>query len=263
MDASAPESRSESTPQQQSDFTAIWGWTGVLFAGMTVVGSLGGRELSNVLAMISTSTTGPDFELTLGYAVRSALYSGSIYGAALGIAQWFVLRRFAVRTIRCLTGRQALAQPEKRFIRDMALWIIATLVAVTGWMLLAMLVSTWLWLARINVTGLGFALYLLDGLFLGMAQWLLLRWHVPRASRWIWWTTVGLFLGHVVNLLSSYLTVALTGTVPGSRWMTILLYAFPGWLLLGLSQAFCLKRIAPGWIDKMRQRVQQAPVCGP
>ncbi len=132
-------------------------------------------------------------EIGLGMIVIAAVLCGAACGSTIGLAQWLILRTR---------------------IKDVGLWVAATIAGYGSIGLLARLVSVWYpdwldwaltliidgklhWLARLEAdwpaaSWLPGAISLtLLGATLGIAQWPVLRGRVPQAGWWIAISTAG------------------------------------------------------------------------
>jgi hypothetical protein len=183
-------------------------WEGWVLA--TVVGGLVGMVIVVIVSAIAS-------QLEAVSTVALLHVVGGLEGAALGLAQWLVLRRY---------------------VKRLGWWIVATMVgAIAAW-LIGLKVSVMLILiffdSTLSVTlsaALLKAIFLLGawvGAVLGLTQWLVLRTHVRHGVLWIVANAVAWGLGLVVALigatfvkpgkfgLETALIGATTGTVIGA-----------------------------------------------
>ena len=97
----------------------------------------------------------------------------------------------------------------------------------------------------------------LRGLIIALVQWPVIRSVRPQARRWIWITSVGMILSNLLTLLpvspvNQWLSqLATTLTQESGLWEVFwlnLLNEGQTWFLVGVAQAFFLRRQAPFWI---------------
>jgi hypothetical protein len=149
------------------------------------------------------------FPLVVGFAsdvggVLQTLISavgGALFGASLGIAQWLVLRRRA-------------SQP--------GLWVWASVAGGTVGGVLALAVGEVVGEAsgfEVAVVVGGAAL----GASLGIAQWLVLRRHLPQAGWWILASSVGLGLGFAMGRVLGGLVAQAVGEALAEVFGTVTL----------------------------------------
>jgi hypothetical protein len=121
-------------------------------------------------------------------------------------------------------------------------WLIMNTVGISlsfGILLYGLLIdalraqSTWgpelVWMGGLTGVITGFA----GGFLLGIAQWLVLRRHIPRAFRWVWRTAIGFSLGLAGWLAAVNLIELLTYSAYVDEPVPSAVTAVP-WLILGL-----------------------------
>jgi hypothetical protein len=192
------------------------GFAAPALAGVVVAGALG-------------RVAGPAAAL-LTFAVLVA--AGGLEGAALGYAQWRVLRR----ALPCIGWRQ---------------WTGATALAAMAAWAMGMLPNTLVDAAGVGVGGMIAAWAVVaPGILLsiGYAQWLVLRRHLARAALWVpanavaWALGVGVpFLGAALISETTPLWLAAAVGVASGLAMGCVVGAITGWALVRL-----LRRAARG-----------------
>jgi len=142
-----------------------WRWTLATALGELIGFAVPG-SVAPVLAWALTGTEGafPVYALFV-----AAVLAGVVEGASLGLAQWLVLRRCLRQVARWR-------------------WVLATAIAAGAAYILGMTPSTLTDLTPVSEPLL-IGLYAVLGALLlpsiGLAQWLALRPHIPRAGWWI------------------------------------------------------------------------------
>lgn len=150
-------------PWLKSDSWALWEWW--LLA--TVIGGFLGLAIAATTSVVSSNSESVN-------TVAPLYLIGALGGAALGLTQWLVLRRY---------------------IKHVGWWIVATAIgAVIAW-LIGLQVGVMLILIFFNnalfvktSAALLSAIFLLGtwaGTVLGFCQWLVLRTHVRNGALWI------------------------------------------------------------------------------
>ena len=203
------------TPPRSRALWATW------FLTVTVAELVGFS--APLLAGALTADAGP------GVAVPALLVAGAVEGAVLGSGQAAVLRR----ALPELPGRR---------------WVVATAVAAVFCYALGLLPSTSAGVWAAWPVALTFVIAVALGLLLlgaiGLAQWWVLRRHVPRAAWWIPATGVAWLAA-----LAAFLAIAVPLWQPGQPTMLVVgiglvaglvvaavVAAITGWALVRLLQ---------------------------
>ena len=98
-------------PAAPPPLAAWWGHTGLLYVRLSVLGAVA----SSAAAMLIWNRTVRQEMPTVSEYVMAHVQGTNFYGAAVGVAQWLVLRSLVRRALRAASGR------------DTALWIVATI----------------------------------------------------------------------------------------------------------------------------------------
>jgi hypothetical protein len=168
-------------PWLRRDSWTLWEW----WVLATVVGGLVGMGIAGIASVIAVNL-GTVSTITLLHLV------GALEGAALGVAQWLVLRRY---------------------IKHVGWWIMATAMgAIVAWLIgLKVVVILMLMFMDDGMTGtMPFALlkavFLLGtwiGTVLGLAQWFVLRTHVRNGISWVFANALAWGLALLVILMGT------------------------------------------------------------
>jgi hypothetical protein len=240
-----------------------WGRTGLLYVGLSVLGAMAGSAAAMLLWDRATRQATP----SVSEYVMNNIHATSFNGAAVAVAQWLVLRRLVRRALRAASCRD-LSQPERRLVRDTALWIVATIAGtVTSGAFGGLIFGILLHSGAHGLLGLPTSLFngLISGLILGTAQWLVLRRQVPSAGRWIRWTVGGLMLGNIAYyIVWSLLTLPFEQANP-NPWMLWAIHAPPVAAFVSsyaFLQSACLKRLAPGWLTRHLETTRETMGTG-
>jgi hypothetical protein len=166
-------------------------------------------------------------DFSMAYLLLGSTLCGAGYGATIGLAQWFVLRRERPRM-----GGWVPATAAGYACIVIVIFVVAAF--QPGWLewAVTLIVNGKLhWLARVEpawpaaVEAAGGLALILFGLMLGSAQWLALRGREPRAGWWIAFSAAGWALAVLFDdaawpgfvLLSWAAPLAVTGA--GMAWL--------------------------------------------
>ena len=237
---------------------------GLLFVGVSVLAAAVGYSVGwLVLGEIDR----PEWQLSDSEYVMLSVQRASIYGAAIAVMQWFVLKRLVRCAMRAASGRDP-TQLERRLVRNTALWVAVT---IAGMVTCGAFIGLWAWLGKwsqwsVESTLRDFPQGMFLGLILGTAQWLVLRRQVPGAGRWILLTIEGMALGCAVqgNVRSLTLGCLMLSPPPwislSACYLLANLVALSMFVAIYTSlQVVCLMRLAPGWMKRLHERAQKAP----
>jgi hypothetical protein len=244
---------------------AWWGRTGLLYVGLSVLGAVAGRTLAHLVWATQPPQTSQG-TVSIPTMVLAHVQGTSFFGAAFGAAQWIALRRLVRRGLLAASGR-ALSQPERRLVRDTALWIVATVAGMTSAGVVEGAIYGLLFQAHAYAL-LGLPSAVLDGLIggcsTGTAQWLVLRHRVPGAGTWIRSTVFGFLLGSIAGfvgctVLQAVFQPVLSPASPAAIWFfltgTVWTALIAG--VTALFQARRLKRLAPGWMKRVHDAARE------
>jgi len=246
MSQSAPIPSAPASPQA----TIAWDQTGVLYTAMTALGTLS-------LVLLATQEASPQKPALSRILLDASLHS-SLFGAALGIAQWIALRRLVVRSLRQITSAADPHPDERRWTRDAAWWIVMTVAgSVIGGTFNVLLL--WDPLASIQnaFTRHWFIafVYMPQWAIIAVSQWILLRRCVAVTIGWLGWTlAAGVSAMSLFTYLSWELLDVAVGIIMNDRQIMGLMIIgqnTPTWLILGAVQARCLKRYHAAWFDTL------------
>jgi hypothetical protein len=247
---------STSAEAHDATFVSLWRWTGLLYGAMTIVGVVGGGLLFGLVK------DDPDMRYGQKHPEQVFVFflqMGGCFGCLLGIAQWIALRQFVHQALRQLMCRQDLPLPAKRMVRETAWWIVATLAGMIGGasmngLLFILLLEADSSLPNESVIVLFYFVmaFLIQGISLAWAQWILLRRRVQSDVGWIGWTGIALALIPFGVLLLIALRI---GGGPTSTYVLVLVM---GGCLLGIFQVRSLRSLAPEWVRTVRERFPQS-----
>jgi hypothetical protein len=246
MSASPPIPAASASPKA----TIAWDQTGVLYTAMTALGTLS-------LVLLATQDYSQQKPALSRILLESSLHS-SLFGAALGIAQWIALRRLVYRSLRQITSAASPPPDERRWTRDTAWWIVMTVAgSVVGGTFNVLLL--WDHLASIQnafACHLFIAfVYMPSWAIIAVSQWILLRRCVAGTIGWLVWTlAAGVFAMSLFTYLSWKLLDVAVGIIMDDRQimgLVIIGQNTPTWLILGAVQARCLKRFHSVWFNTL------------
>jgi hypothetical protein len=252
------EARPEHTqPTAHSPLAAWWGHTGLLYTGLSGLAASAG----SVVAMLFWDRNVRQEATTVSECVMASIQSNSIQGVAIAVAQWFILRRLIRRALRAASGRD-LSQPELRIVRDTSLWIVMT---VAGYVMGGALSGSVIGLMIHIHAYFGFPAAMVSGLIsgftIGLTQWLMLRAWTAHADTWIQVTMLGSIVGHLVQYIYWFriFTPMALNISPFVQWRAQFTTIAVQALFLAAVQAVCLKRLAPGWMNRLHDAARAAP----
>ncbi len=189
-----------------------------------VLASIVGLAVGNAVSVAVSGAV----EETVGLAVSLAV-SGAVAGASIGTAQWLVLRRQVSQTVW---------------------WVLASTVGLAVGNAVALAVFE-----AVGLTGgshfsggaVAFVLFgAVAGASVGIAQWLVLRRHIPGAGWWVLASTVGLPVGFAVG----FAVLEAVGLTGGSHFSggagSLVLFGAVAGASVGIAQWLVLRRYIPG-----------------
>ena len=158
-------SRDHSNPRRVAKWQLWWHW---ILA--TTIGELFGFGLISVVGVAVSSTSNQSLQVLL-------ILAGILEGAAIGLAQWLVLRHY---------------------LPNSSLWVVATAGGAFLCWIMGMIPSTLLSLDETETIALEAVSYLMIlvigaflGAVLGFTQWLVLKIYIPRSLWWILGNAIG------------------------------------------------------------------------
>ena len=233
-----------------SQATIAWDQTGVLYTAMTALGTLS-------LVLLATQDYSQQKPALSRLLLESSLHS-SLFGAALGIAQWIALRRLVYRSLRQIASAANPPPDERRWTRDTAWWIVMTVAgSVVGGTFNVLLLWDPLTSIQNAFTRHFFTafVYTPQWAIIAVSQWILLRRCITGTIGWLGWTLVaGVFAMSLFTYLSWELLDVAVGIIMNDRQIMGLMIIgqnTPTWLILGVVQARCLKRFHAAWFDTL------------
>ncbi len=199
---------------QRWDWKLFGGWLLATTLGWMAGWALGGTLVRHVAVPLSIAVRGTMFAILFG-AITAALAA-----LGVGVAQWFILRRYMPRAWR---------------------WVVAT---VGGWTVGGAAALLIFWTLSVAVSNAALNVFITSapadtavrfadtlggivgwavvGAIPGVAQWLIFRHHLPRALWWIAASSAGIALALVMayTVVSAPLVAALASS-RGAVWAEI------------------------------------------